>query len=66
MTPFSSARRTPIQVWVLMAGWPLVRTNQHTMDLREDFVQAARTHPGLYLDGIHLAAMGGEPFAIWN
>jgi hypothetical protein len=64
---FTRRRLVPTLLLVKL-GWPLVRAAQPYADLREDFVQAARTarHPELYLDGVSLAAMGGEPYAVWS
>lgn len=60
--------QTPLAVLLQEANMPQVRAYQPYHEMREDFVQSARTikHPELYLDGVSLAAMGGEPYSNWN
>lgn len=65
---FKTQRRRPFSITVLEARFPLVMAHIGVHSLREAFVQTARTikHPELYIEGVHLAAMGGHPYADWN
>lgn len=56
---------TPFAVLVLNANLPLVRMYTGFHEMRENVVDAARI-PGLYIEGLSLTAMGGEPYSIWN
>jgi hypothetical protein len=64
---FEMNRRRPLAFHILDAKRPLVMAHQPYAEMREDFVQTARSIrcPSLYLDGVSLAAMGGEPYADW-
>lgn len=64
--PFAFGRRMPVVLCYLIANLPLVHSHRHYAELRPDFIDTARNVPGLYLDGIDLAQMGGEPFSEWN
>jgi hypothetical protein len=65
MTAFVFNRRMPIILCYLIANLPLVHAHRHYSEMRIDCIEAARA-PGLYLDGIDLAQMGGEPYSEWN
>lgn len=64
--PFTWGRRKPLSILLIEAQMPLVLSKPPYDDIREAFVDNARNTPGLYIEGIHLATMGGEPYSEWN
>lgn len=65
--PFAFGRRVPTILLYLLARRPLVHASKHHFDLRMDYLDVARAkYPCLYLDGIDLALMGGQPYSDWN
>ena len=64
--PFAWGRRMPLILHYLIARLPLVHASRHYAELRADYILVARNVPSLYLAGIDLALMGGEPFSVWN
>jgi hypothetical protein len=65
MRPFNFSRRPPFPLLLLLASLPLVRASVHYDEMRGDYLESARS-PGLYLQALDLAQMGGEPYADWN
>lgn len=62
---YLTRQKLPFSILVLEADLPLVRSYVAFREMREDVVQSARI-PGMYIEGLSLAAMGGEPYSVWD